>query len=107
VLEDPPSNGPVWATATDDLNATILEWKAGRGTPAHVNHECDVVVVVLEGRGEVSIGGNCRKVATSDVIVIEKGQERRITAGPEGVRYLTVHRRRPGIAIRPRSIGVD
>jgi hypothetical protein len=33
--------------------------------------------------------------------VVAKGRRRRITAGPRGVRYLAVHRRRDGLGITP------
>jgi hypothetical protein len=36
-------------------------------------------------------------------MIIEKGRRRRITAGRDGVRYLSVHRRRPPLQIRTLS----
>ncbi len=47
--------GPVWGTASEDLNATLLVWPAGDGTPSHVNDERDVLVVVLAGSATVTI----------------------------------------------------
>jgi mannose-6-phosphate isomerase-like protein (cupin superfamily) len=91
--------GPLWGTATEDLNATVIEWPPGAGTPAHVNAERDVVLVVLEGSAEVALDGTASRVAAGEVMVLERGAERRVTAGPAGVRYLTVHRRREGIEI--------
>src|SRR5207253_2114885 len=52
-----PVGGPVWGTESDDLNATILEWASGEGTPEHVNAERDVALVVLAGTGELLLGG--------------------------------------------------
>ncbi len=87
--------GPVWGTATDDLNATVLVWPAGEGPSEHVNAERDVVLVVLEGSATVAIDGEPHVVRAGAALVIEKGRTRSIAAGPRGVRYLTVHRRRP------------
>jgi quercetin dioxygenase-like cupin family protein len=95
-----PPGGPIWGTATEDLNATILEWGAGAGPRGvHVNAERDVVVVVVSGSLELEQEGDCRTVAAGEVAVLEKGRRRRLTAGPEGVRYVTVHRKRQGLAI--------
>jgi quercetin dioxygenase-like cupin family protein len=95
--------GPVWGIGTEDLNATIVEWPARQGSPQHVNDDRDVVMVVLEGAAEVEIDSERIDVLHGEVVVIEKGRLRRITAGPEGVRYLSVHRRRLGIVIKKTS----
>jgi mannose-6-phosphate isomerase-like protein (cupin superfamily) len=98
--------GPEWGTATDDLNATILQWPPGAGPPEHVNEQADVVLVVLDGQAVLALDGEARHVAAGDVVVLERGRRRHLTAGPGGVRYLTVHRRRGGLEIatmpRPR-----
>jgi mannose-6-phosphate isomerase-like protein (cupin superfamily) len=98
--------GPEWGTATEDLNATLLAWPAGAGPPEHVNETRDVVLVVLEGTAELELDGERRPLRAGDVVVLEKGRRRRVVAGPAGVRYLTVHRRREGLAVaslsRPR-----
>ena len=99
-LSDRSGVGPLWATATTDLNATLLAWEAGHSTPEHVNDERDVLIVVLAGSGLVILDGRERAVASAHVIVIEKGRSRRVVAGPEGIRYLSVHLRRPGLRIR-------
>src|SRR6185312_474100 len=35
----PERGGPVWGQASDDLNATLLEWPADEGPAEHVNAE--------------------------------------------------------------------
>ena len=91
---------PGLGTATEDLNATILEWAPGAGPQGeHVNAERDVVVVVVSGSLELELDGEPRTVEAGEVAVVEKGRRRRLTAGPEGVRYVTVHRKRPGLTI--------
>ena len=76
----------MWGTASEDLNATILEWGAGGGPPEHVNAERDVVLVVLAGSATLELDGDPREVAAGEVVVLEKGRRRRIVAGPDGVR---------------------
>ena len=95
----PTSGGPVWGVATEELNATILEWPPLKGPAAHVNRERDVVLVVLAGSAAIEIDGLRHDAGVGEVVVIEKGTSRRITAGPMGARYLTVHRKRPGLEV--------
>ena len=93
------SRGATHGLASDELNATPLAWKAGSGPPEHVNEERDVLVVVLDGSATLSIDGEERELARGESAIVAKGQRRKITAGGEGVRYLSVHRRRPPLQI--------
>jgi len=97
----PQGTGPLWGAETDDLNATLLAWPPGSGPSEHVNSERDLLLVVLSGSATVKVEGEARAIAAGQAIVIEKGSARRITAGPEGVRYLSVHARRPPLQICP------
>lgn len=94
------SGGPVWGEASEDLNATLLAWRAGSGPPEHVNHERDVLVFVDAGSATVTVDGEERLLRASEAVIIEKGRRRRITAGPAGVRYLSVHLSRPPLQIK-------
>lgn len=98
-LASPAGTGPLWGTASDDLNATLLAWEAGGGTPEHVNDERDVLLVVLAGSGTVFVEGKAHAVAASQAILVEKGRTRRIESGPDGIRYLSVHLRRAGLQL--------
>ena len=93
-LAAPQGDGPLWGTATEDLNATLLAWPAGHEVAEHVNDERDVLIVVMAGSASVTVDGAAHEVATSRALVIEKGCSRAIRAGDQGVRYLSVHRRR-------------
>ena len=94
-------HGPVWGTESEELNATILEWSAGDGPPEHVNDERDVLVVVLDGAAEVAIGDHTSTLRSGEALIIPRGESRQISAGPHGVRYLSAHRRRPPLQIKP------
>lgn len=92
--------GPVWGTASEELNATILEWPPGAGPPEHVNEGRDVALVVLAGSGRLELDGEPRELGAGEVVVLPKGARRRIEAGAGGIRYATVHRRRGGLEVR-------
>ncbi len=83
--------------ASEELNATIMDWPPGHATPEHVNDERDVLLVVLRGSAVVHVAGAEHPRAQAEALVIEKGASRRLVAGPEGARVLTAHRRRPGL----------
>jgi quercetin dioxygenase-like cupin family protein len=93
------ANRILWATESEDLNATLLSWAAGEGPPAHINGERDVLIVVLEGSLIVSMDEEERTLNGGDATIIAKGQRRKITAADDGAQYLSVHRRRPPLQI--------
>jgi mannose-6-phosphate isomerase-like protein (cupin superfamily) len=103
----PPGNGPIWGAASDDLNATLLSWKAGSGPPEHVNEERDVLVVVLEGSAILRIDGKERQLERGEPVIVAKGEARKLTAGREGLLYLSVHRRRPPLQIGSARAGAQ
>ncbi len=93
--------GPLWGVATADLNATLIALSGDQSTPEHVNEERDVLLVVLSGSGGVVLDGYEHAIGSAHAVVIEKGRARRVVAGPEGLRYLSIHRRRAGLRVAP------
>ena len=93
--------GLVWGAASEALNAMLLAWSAGGGPPAHVNGERDVLIFVADGSATVTIDREERELAAGEALIVGKGQRRSITAGAGGVRYLSVHLRRPPLEIQP------
>ena len=92
--------GPLWGMASADLNATLLAWEPGHELAEHVNDELDVLVVVLDGSGGVTVDGTRHELETGTALLVPKGARRAIVAGDEGMRYLTVHRRREPLQIQ-------
>lgn len=93
--------GPVWGMASEDLNATVLSWGVGDGVGRHLNAERDVLLVVTAGSGVVTVDGCRYEVLRHSAMLVPKGCWRSIEAGPEGLRYLSVHLRRGGLQIDP------
>jgi hemerythrin-like domain-containing protein len=93
--------GPLWGTAVEDLNATLLAWDAGEGPEEHVNAQRDVLYVVVAGGGLLTLDGDRRVVRAPTAFVVEKGRLRSLVAGADGIRYVTAHLRRPPLQIRP------
>jgi quercetin dioxygenase-like cupin family protein len=98
--------GPVWGTASEDLNVTKLAWPAGHSVAEHVADR-DVAYVLLEGAMTLTVDGELHDLSAGDVQIVAKGTRRLIVAGSQGVVYVTAHRRRGGLQIRGLSAARD
>ena len=92
-------SGPLWGTASEDLNATLLAWNPHQATPEQVNHERDVLLVGIEGTAEVHVNGVPHPFGAGRAVLVEKGCPFSVRPGAMGVRYLSVHLRRPRLQI--------
>jgi mannose-6-phosphate isomerase-like protein (cupin superfamily) len=99
LLHAPRGRGPLWGTATEDLNATLLEWPPGHGQPERSNASRDVLFVVVAGGGKATVAGDVHTLAPGRALLVEKGTPFAFTAGSSGLSYLSVHLRRPGLEI--------
>jgi quercetin dioxygenase-like cupin family protein len=96
-LRQAGNDGPVWSVNSEQLNVNLLRLRAGDGVAAHANREVDVVFVIFEGAGELTVDGVDYALSPGRVVVVPRGAMRslRCTAGP--LVYLTCHRRRAGL----------
>ena len=98
-LSGPDGEGPLWGIASEDLNATLLSWSPGEAVAEHVNAERDVAVVAIAGSGTLSVDGTAHVLAAGTLTIVPRGATRSIVAGQDGLRCLTVHRRRGGLGL--------
>jgi quercetin dioxygenase-like cupin family protein len=91
--------GPIWGIASEDLNATLLSWPPGAEVAEHVNSERDVLIVVLGGSGRATVDGTDCPLRRDHALLIPRGARRAIHADEEGLRYLSIHRRRGPLQI--------
>ncbi len=95
-------SGVVWSLAQgSDLNVNLVRLEAGAGIGEHVNPEVEVVLAVLEGEGEVAIDGAVHPLGPATLAFIPRGCRRSIRAGHHPLAYLSIHRRRQGLRVRP------
>ena len=100
VSEGDKQGGVCWGGASDDLNVTLVSWpEDSNGVAPHVNHEVDVLLVAVEGAGEVVVDGQAFPVVAGQAVLIPKGCERAIQSTSERFGYLSIHRRRPGVQL--------
>ena len=94
--------GVVWALgASEDLNANLVRFGAGRGVGGHVNEEVDVIIVGVSGSGCVEVEGKENALEAGKLVFVPRGSWRSTRAGQEDFAYLTVHRRRGPLRIGP------
>jgi mannose-6-phosphate isomerase-like protein (cupin superfamily) len=91
--------GPLWGMASSDLNATLLAWPPGHELVEDTNSELDVLLIVLEGGGVARVDERDLALVPGSALLVEKGSSRTMRAGADGVRYVSVHRRRGPLQI--------
>lgn len=96
-LRQAASDGPIWSVNSEQLNVNLLRLRAGDTIAAHTNAEVDVVLVIFEGAGDLTVDGASYPLSPGRTVVVPRGATRamRCTAGP--LVYLTCHRRRAGL----------
>ncbi|MEU2402988.1 hypothetical protein ACFWRZ_01615 [Streptomyces rubiginosohelvolus] len=100
----PDERGALWQLAEPgrELDANLVRLPPGADVGEHQEDVLDVLLVVLAGAGSVRAGdGQVLDLAAGAVLWLPRTSRRALTAGPDGLTYLTVHRRRPGLAIKP------
>ncbi|WP_059008212.1 cupin domain-containing protein [Streptomyces specialis] len=99
----PDQGGALFALAEADrqLDANVVRLAPGAGVARHVEPDLDVLLFVVDGEGRLTADTGGQTLAPGTVAWLPRGSGRALAAGPAGLVYLTVHRRRPGMAIRP------
>lgn len=103
ILQSAEGDGVHWALeAPADLNVNLVHLEAGHGVGEHANDEVDVLLVVLAGRGRLTVDGHGTDLAAHVVANVPRGSRRGVRAADgEGLDYLSIHRRRGPLGIRP------
>jgi quercetin dioxygenase-like cupin family protein len=101
VDESPVPSGARWALTESgrQLDANLIHLPAGHRVDTHTEPDLDVVLVVVAGGGIVGTPDEEQALADGNVVWLPRGSTRNLTAGDNGLSYLTVHRRRPGLQI--------
>ncbi|MGW2486184.1 cupin domain-containing protein [Streptomyces sp. NPDC001606] len=108
LAEAPPvPSGVLWKLAESgrQLDANVVRLAPDTRVAAHAEPRLDVLLMVVAGDGVLGQGTaeEPRPLAEGALVWLPHGATRSITAGPGGLTYLTVHVRRPGMAIGRRA----
>ncbi|MFG1905641.1 hypothetical protein [Kribbella sp. NPDC048928] len=97
-------SGARWTLAEPgrQLDANLIHLPAGHQVDTHTEPDLDVVLVVVAGDGAIGTPDGVQTLAEGNIAWLPHGSTRSVTAGTDGLSYLTVHRRRPGLQIKQR-----
>jgi quercetin dioxygenase-like cupin family protein len=87
-------SGALWRLDGEDLQANLVRLDDGDRIQPHQNDEVDVVVVVISGQGELTLGGQVHPLAPMTLVHLPKGTVRAMVAVDGPLAYLSIHRRR-------------
>jgi quercetin dioxygenase-like cupin family protein len=104
VDNSPVPSGARWTLAEParQLDANLIHLPAGHRVDTHTEPDLDVVLIVVAGGGTVGTPDREHTLADGNVVWLPRGSTRNITAGNNGLSYLTIHRRRAGLQIGKR-----
>jgi quercetin dioxygenase-like cupin family protein len=94
--------GSAWRLepAARGLDANVIVLPAGDEIRAHTGPELDVLIVVLAGSGILEMSADALALEPGAIVWLPARSRRRIVAGDDGLRYFSVHQRKPGLGIR-------
>lgn len=99
------SGGVVWSVSPTGFHTNLVVLEAHGSIASHRNDALDVLVVVLDGAGTAAVDGETVVLSPATAVLVPCGAVRSITAGPTGLRYLTVHAQRGPLTISARETG--
>jgi quercetin dioxygenase-like cupin family protein len=92
--------GALWRLDGEDLQVNLIRLGLGDRIQPHRNDEVEVLMVVVAGRGELTLDGQIHRLAPMALVHVPKGAVRAVAAVDGPLVYLSVHRRRsPGLQI--------
>lgn len=104
---DADSSGAVWKlqVAERDLDCNVIALPPGGTIDAHIGPDLDVVIHVIAGDGRLTTEASDVALTAGDLVWLPRRSRRQFGAGPDGLRYLTVHRRRQSLVIDTSRLG--
>jgi quercetin dioxygenase-like cupin family protein len=86
--------GALWRLDGEDLQANLIRLGPGGRIQPHRNDEVEALMVVVSGRGELTLDGQVHQLVPMALVHLPKGTIRAVVAVDGPLAYLSVHRRR-------------
>lgn len=98
---DSDTTGIRWRLAESgrQLDANVMRLSAEQSIDTHTEPDLDVLLLIVAGDGVIEAPSASYEASRGMLVWLPHGCTRSIIAGPEGLSYLTVHQRRPGMQI--------
>ncbi|MET9776498.1 hypothetical protein ABZ023_19915 [Streptomyces sp. NPDC006367] len=95
--------GALWRLAEPgrQLDANVVRLPPSGRVGTHTEPDLDVLLLVLDGTATLVRTDGEQPLRAGLLTWLPHGSTRAVAAGPDGVTYLTVHRRRPGMRVQP------
>lgn len=95
--------GALWRLAEParQLDANLIRLPPGSEVPVHMEPDVDVLLLAVSGHGTLHTDTGPVALSAHSLAWLPHGSRRSLTAGPDGLAYVTVHRARTGMQIRP------
>jgi quercetin dioxygenase-like cupin family protein len=84
-----------------DLDSKVIALGPGAAIDAHAGPDVDVLIHVLAGSGQLSTELDTVPLCAGSLTWLPRRSRRQFTVGPDGLRYLTVHKRRQALTPPP------
>jgi quercetin dioxygenase-like cupin family protein len=93
--------GALWRLAEPGrgLDAGLVRLLPDASVDEHTDALLDVLLLVLDGRGHLGTPEGTQELVQHTVVWLPKAARRSLHAGDQGLVYLTVHLRRPGLTV--------
>jgi len=100
---EPDVSGAVWKLQVRDrdLDSNVIALPPGGVIDAHAGPDLDVLIHVLGGSGQLTSERETLDLEPGVLAWLPRRSVRQFSAGPDGLRYLTVHRRRQALVLDP------
>lgn len=82
-----------------DLDSNVIALAPGGAIAEHWGPDVDVLIHVLAGSGRLETETGAIDLAAGTLLWLPKRSRRAFQGGPEGLRYLTVHRKREPLVL--------
>lgn len=82
-----------------DLDSNIIALAPDGTIGAHAGPDVDVLICVLAGSGRLTTELDTLELRAGSLVWLPRRSRREFAAGPEGLRYLTVHQRRKALTL--------
>jgi len=101
------ASGAVWKLEVRerDLDSNVIALPPAGVIDAHAGPGLDVLIHVLAGGGQLTTELGVIDLAPGILLWLPRRSRRQFTAGPQGLRYLTVHQRRQALVLDSTSAG--
>jgi len=95
------ATGAVWKLQMRerDLDSNVIALAPGETIGTHAGPDLDVLINVLAGSGQLTTELETLELRGGSLCWLPRRSRRQFTAGPEGLRYLTVHQRRQALTL--------